>query len=357
MTPTPKTAHELEWQQAVSSGAAKCKHDNLIAMRALSLEEKIDIASANIIEWYKAWDGKVAVSFSGGKDSTVLLWLVRSIYPDVPAVFVNTGLEYPEIVSFVKSTPNVEIMRPRMPFHQVIAKHGWPLISKKVARGIKILRHPTEKNKNIYGLYDRGVNRFGEKVNGFKIAQRWRFLVDAPFECSDACCDIMKKEPVHRYERMTGYKQFIGTLAEDSKQRERSYLMHGCNAFKIKKPRSTPLGFWTEQDILACLSKYGIPYAPVYGQIVPSIQGLACTGAHRTGCIFCEFGLHMEKGETRFQRLYKTHPHLWKYCMEKLGLGEILTYVRARVPKFMQGRFDPEPQLKQTSFRLEVANA
>ena len=64
----------------------------------------------------------VYVSFSGGKDSTVLLHIVREMYPEVEAVFVNTGLEYPEIQQFVKTFDNVTILRPKMRFDEVIKR-------------------------------------------------------------------------------------------------------------------------------------------------------------------------------------------------------------------------------------------
>ena len=89
---------------------------DLSIMQAWPLERKIRVTQAKILEWYHHYGGKVAVSFSGGKDSTVLLDLVRRALPDVPAVFVDTGLEYPEIREFVKTVPNVTWLRPEMPF-------------------------------------------------------------------------------------------------------------------------------------------------------------------------------------------------------------------------------------------------
>ena len=89
------------------------KHNSydLKQMQSLPLSAKIVMTKQRIIDWYEFWNGNVYVSFSGGKDSTVLLHLVRSIYPDVEAVFVDTGLEYPEIKQFVKSIDNVIILR------------------------------------------------------------------------------------------------------------------------------------------------------------------------------------------------------------------------------------------------------
>ena len=341
MVPARK-GHEASWAHAVQSGKVAASYRDLRERWALPLEEKISLSLKMISCWYESWSGDVAVSFSGGKDSTVLLWLVRCAYPEVPAVFANTGLEYPEIVSFVKSTPNVEIVRPKMPFHQVIQKYGYPMVSKKVARGIAILRNPTGRNDFIVRLYDKGINRFEEKVNGFRVPDRWRFLVKAPFMVSDHCCSVMKKEPMRRYSKRTGRVQFVGTLAADSKARQRAYLQHGCNAYDLKEPKSTPLGFWTQQDVLSCIAKYKIPHAPVYGRIRRSAGGAySCTGVSGTGCVFCGFGLQMEKPPTRFQRLAITHPKLHRYCMDKLGLREVLGYMRENLPRHLRPRFEP----------------
>ena len=331
-TPKPLTSFEIKWRESVSSGDIKNKMDDMQRLQSLPLQEKIEISLSRIRCWYESFNGQVNISFSGGKDSTVLLWLVRSIFPDVPAVFCNTGLEYPEVIKHVMSFENVTVLRPKMPFHQVIKKYGYPLISKKVARGISILRNPTGKNQNIFRLYNEGINRFGEPVNGFKIAARWRFLVNAPFNCSDKCCEIMKKEPMRRHTKETGRKSFVGTMATDSKAREKTYLQHGCNGYDMKEPKSTPLGFWTEQDVLETLILYDIPYPSVYGQIKRNDRGeLYCTGVRRTGCVFCMFAMHMEP-TNRFQKMYHSHPKLYRYCMEKLGLKEVLDYVQVNCP-------------------------
>ena len=182
---------------------------DLSVMQAWPLERKIRVPQAKIIEWYHHYGGKVAVSFSGGKDSTVLLDLARRAFPDIPAVFVDTGLEYPEIREFVKTVPNVTWLRPEMPFSKVILEYGYPVISKDVARRIRYAR----KGGTWVLCHLNGLNRDGTPSKYNERYMKWRILLDAPFFVSDQCCFIMKERPLHRYNRETGRKQIIATMA------------------------------------------------------------------------------------------------------------------------------------------------
>ena len=117
-------------------------HDaqRLAELTALPLDRKIQISQTRIIEWYTHYKGNVCVAFSGGKDSTVLLHLVRTMFPDVKAVFSNTGLEYPEIRQFATSFPDVDVVSPSMRFDQVVSTYGYPIIGKEVAEAIHYAR-------------------------------------------------------------------------------------------------------------------------------------------------------------------------------------------------------------------------
>ena len=323
-------------------------HD-LAQMQSLPLESKIIMTQQRIRQWYEYWDGNVYVSFSGGKDSTVLKHIIDSMYDDVPALFVNTGLEYPEIQKFAKSQKNVTVVRPKMRFDEVIKKYGYPVISKDVAATVRTAKY----NKDTY-RFKKLSGTATDKNGNYSMYNmpKWAFLMDAPFETSSKCCDVMKKRPVHQYEKETGRKPFIGTMAQESRNRYVPWLKNGCNAFKAKRPSSQPLSFWTEQDILHYIKKYNVPYCSVYGDIVVDekvdgenvLQGqinlidylecyedadkLKTTGCNRTGCIFCMFGCHIEKEPNRFQRLKETHPKQYAYC---IGGGE---YSEIRVFNF-----------------------
>ena len=111
---------------------------DLSQMQALPLHLKIRMTQERIRQWVHEYgtDG-VFVSFSGGKDSTVLLDLVRQLYPDVPAVFVDVPTQYPELREFAKTFPNVEIIRPKISFAKVCEKYGFPMISKEVSECVQ----------------------------------------------------------------------------------------------------------------------------------------------------------------------------------------------------------------------------
>lgn len=284
-------------------------------LQQLPLKYKIMISQERIREWYEYWGGQVYVSFSGGKDSTVLLHLVRELYPDVPAVFCDTGLEYPEVRSFALSQPNVVRIIPKMTFRQVLEKYGYPVVSKRQAQYIREIQNPTDRNAATVRLRLTGIRSSGKFSGYSKISDCWLYLKDAPFKISERCCDVMKKAPMDTFVKETGRKPIIGTMAADGANRELEYLHNGgCNVYDSGRPKSTPLGFWTEQDILHYLRAYNLPYAACYGKICNRGRRLETSGVNRTGCMFCMFGVHLEQEPNRFQRMQVTHPNLWAYC-------------------------------------------
>ena len=282
--------------------------------QGLPLEIKEGLTANRIRTWYEYWNSDVYVSFSGGKDSTVLLHQVRKLYPKVTAVFVDTGLEYPEIREFVKTIDNVVWLKPKMHFNKVLEHYGFPAISKEQAKYIREVQRGTTKyteNKRR-GLI---MGRNGYPVGA--VSKKWHYLMDQDkIKISDQCCDVMKKRPIHAFEKKVMLKPFVGTMATDSRLRNQSILKYGCNAFGLSSPQSRPLAHWLEKDIWEYIKKHNIEYSKIYDM-----------GYARTGCMFCMFGVHLEKGENRFQRMSRTHPKQYDYCINKLGLGEVLKLI------------------------------
>ena len=170
-----------------------------------------------------------------------------------------------------------------------------------------------------------------EKDRSMFSCERYQFFLDAPFEISNKCCAIMKKEPMNRYAKETGRVGITAQMATESRLRTQVWLRNGCNAFDAKKPISNPMSFWTEQDVLLYIYQNKLPICSVYGEVVKETEvdgqidfedlgifdlgrpTLKTTGCDRTGCMLCGFGCHLDTrkgGTSRFVRLKETHPKM-----------------------------------------------
>lgn len=347
-----------ELQGVMEMKNKKNKHEiwELRQMQALPLESKITMTKHRIQTWVDEFgvDG-VYVSFSGGKDSTVLLHIARQMYPNIEAVFVDVPTQHPELKEFAQTFDNLVILNPKISFAEVCEKHGFPLFSKEIASSVKEARQYFKNidtrfgKESIIKKYENGdypimpaktkqlLGVFQRKENGIATGEyskmydrsKYLFMLDAPFEVSNRCCMVMKKQPAHKYHKDTGRVPITAQMACESKQREAQWIQNGCNSFNAKSPISNPMSFWTEQDVLWYIKENDLQICSVYGDIVIDYDAmgqcenqmmfsdygifgeerplLKTTGCDRTGCVLCGFGCHLEK-ESRFLRLKETHP-------------------------------------------------
>lgn len=369
-------------QAAIDALATENKHtlSDLYQMQSLPLSAKILMTKQRIRWWVDEFgeDG-VYVSFSGGKDSTVLLHMARQEFPNLKATYADTGLEFPEIKAFVKTYANVDILKPKMSFPKVVEKYGFPLISKDVSKTVyEVQKYGKDRAKRSYSRFIPD-SEYNKKYNGVYSLAKWSFWLenDAP-HISHMCCKIMKKEPFKQYEKTTGRFPITGEMASESRLRKMQWMKNGCNAFEAKHKVSKPMSFWTEQDVLLYVREFGEqmmgekrtwymqahqddmsldemeevfkgeqwkhPICSVYGDIVNDndveIKGqmtfddlgifgigrpcLKTTGASRTGCVLCGYGAHLDKpDEQRFLRLAETHPQYIKalYGIKNSGVS------------------------------------
>ena len=213
-------------------------------------------------------------------------------------------------------------------------------------QAIKMGNIPNARFKILMGTYSDHNYRYDKS--------RYRFLLNAPFEMSAMCCNVMKKKPVKEYAKKTNKKPITAQMASESRLRTEKWLQNGCNGFDMKSPISNPMAFWTEQDVLLYIKENNLPIASVYGEVVVDYEAegqldgqmdmfdlgildkdrrlLKTTGCSRTGCMFCGYGCHLEKSPNRFERMKETHPKQYDYIMrptEQGGLGykEIIDWI------------------------------
>jgi len=276
--------------------------------QSLPLQVKIRMTEKRIRQWYEMWDGNVHVSFSGGADSTVLLKIARKIYPDITAVFVDTGVEFPEIREFVRTIENVIWVKPKKTFKQVCDEYGFPVVSKETAQKLHEVR--TTKSEFLLALRTTGIE--GRKRQ--EIPARHMYLVNAPFKCSHKCCEVLKKEPQRRYEKLTGSKAITGVMASESSRRTQKLVKSGCFSFG-ERPTLNPMSFWTPADTHRCLKV--VPHCRLYD---PPYN------FDRTGCMFCMFRVHMNN-PNKFQTLKQTHPRIWEKALPAFGIDKVMAFM------------------------------
>ena len=277
-----------------------------------SLAKKIDHSLLVIETFITRTKGMCYVAFSGGKDSSVLLDLVRIIDKSIPAVFVNTGNEWPDIIKFVRHLRddkgyNILEIHPKMKPYQVWQKYGFPLVSKAQAEYIDRWR----KNPHYGEIQQERAALRGWSFG--KVSDRWKYLIDEPYCTSNECCAILKKKPSKDYAKETGRFPIIGTMASESDLRRTEYISRGsCNTFG-EKPRdgvrSTPLAIWMDQDIWDYITTRQLEICEVYYR-----------GAKRTGCFGCGFGCYNTE-DSRFDLLYNLEPRYYRMVMNYTNNG------------------------------------
>jgi 3'-phosphoadenosine 5'-phosphosulfate sulfotransferase (PAPS reductase)/FAD synthetase len=278
----------------------------------LSLEQKILKSKELIKSYYEEHNGAMSVAYSGGKDSRVVLHLVRSLYPDIIGVFCNTTNEKKEILEYVKNTPNIKTLLPKKGFIRVMKEDGFPMISKRVCKQINALKYPTDNNATIRNLYLTGFTALGRYLPKERVAKKWRFLENEPFEVTAKCCEVLKHEPARRFEKESGLVPITGLMAVESSQRESHIIKNGY----MLKNTLRAIGFWTEKDIWDYAKLNNIRFAENYYD--RWIDGIFVKGDKRSGCEYCLMGYAFETTKKRrADKEYQNRLQISKICDPK----------------------------------------
>lgn len=286
------------------------RKNTLISLRSMNLESKIIQTKYLIKQTINEFGLEhVYISYSGGKDSTVLSHIAKQLYPDILHIFANTTNEYPETLQHIRwekeeNNTNLITVIPKdaygnaWTFKRVVETYGYPMFSKRIANAIRTYQHALSDTTKQHSI--DYINRNFKKYEKYK---------ELPI--SDKCCDKLKKEPLKRKAKELDMKcAILGILASESYQREKDWINYGCNVFyQRKENQSRPLSFWTDNDILDYIKKYNIKISKLYNM-----------GYSRNGCMYCGFGVHLEKGKNRFQLLAATHPIQYKYFAKNFGV-------------------------------------
>lgn len=293
----------------------------------MSLEQKVTEACHRIEDLWHETGGHCYVSFSGGKDSTVLLALIKlceDVYTlpigGIPAVFSNTGIELTVTYNFVKWVKdnyysNVQIIRPSVSFDWVLKTKGKPLKSKLKSEYIGRYQRGT-RSKCVMQNLVLGVTNSGKQTWKIRLGDKdMHMLNDAfPIKASGACCHYLKKEPFSRYLEENGIRGFAtgmragegGARELNMSVRENKGLSRICTTVSKKGIiKKSPLIDWTDEDLEEFIDKYNVPLSDAYTKY----------GFRRTGCMSCPFSLQLDHD---LEYLYHHEPNRYKASMHWL---------------------------------------
>lgn len=288
----------------------------------MSLDDRIRDACHRIEELYYETHGKCYVSFSGGKDSTVLLALIKmceEIYtiPEnaIPAVFSNTGIELGITYDFVKRVkkeyyPNVVVIHPVKPFSWVIDHEGKPLKSKMKSKDLRQY-HFGKRSAMLVELLLQGQSGTGKMSSKHRIADRDMHMMhdDFPIKASNKCCDWMKKKPFEHYAKESGMLgNMQGVRLSEGGARESAAnvrLRSGgklCTWVKNGIIQKAPIIDWSDEDVEEFITKYNVPLSDAYTKF----------NFTRTGCMACPFARDVDND---LKYLYYHEPNRYKASM------------------------------------------
>lgn len=226
------------------------------------------------------------LSFSGGKDSTILHYLIDMALPNnsIPRVFINTGIEYNYIVNFVKELAEKDnrfiIINPTQPIKKTLETYGYPFKSKQHSSMLSVYKKSGvgKSVKRYLGLVESNTLFRCPKILNYQ------FTKDFAIKCSDKCCLKLKKEPIRKWEKEN--KRPIAILGLRQGEGGQRASHKGCAIYKGNELlKFKPLNPITDEWEQWFIEKHNIKLCELY---YPPFN------FKRTGCKGCPFSLDLQ---------------------------------------------------------------
>lgn len=237
-------------------------------------------------------EDRFSISFSGGKDSTVLSDLVDRALPgnQIPRVFIDTGIEYNAIRAFVKAKqdadPRFHMVQPTKPINKVLETYGYPFKSKE---------HSAKLSYYQRGIEQPSLERYLSDDNKFGCPKilRYQFTHDFTMPISNLCCDKLKKEPMKLWQKENRRPiSIIGVIREEGGQRRNAkcIVTNFRGTVKAFQPLVAVTLDWEQWYI----DTFNIQLCELY---YPPFS------FERTGCKGCPFAIGLQAELDTMQRL------------------------------------------------------
>ena len=305
----------------------KMEKEEFQKLVSLPLNEKVELSLDIIKEFYENIDKsngeKCYIACSFGKDSIVLVDLVRKLYPEMPIIFMNSGLEYKGVLKIRDKYENVIETHPAKPMDRIVKEDGYMIPQGKAKA--KAIRQARKHISEGYWESNAMARLRGEMGKGSIFnCHTARGDVVAPFPISEKCDYWLKDKANREYRKKHNFKYFFTGLTHDESVMRRATIVR--DGFNIMKEKSRPMGHWSSSDVLEYILKNNLELPDSYGEIIKDEKGRYTTSLYkRTGCFCCPAGSH-RISPTQYQILYDYDRDAWEYTIYELGFKKVLDY-------------------------------